>query len=76
MPIERAVPATWSFAISMSSVLRSFSLVFAISSIWSIVTEATTSRPARCAPLATPAAWRNSTGVGGVFKMNEKDRSS
>ena len=32
--------------------------------------------PGATAPLSTPAAWRRSTGVGGVFRMNVNDRSS
>src|SRR3954454_15228284 len=36
----------------------------------------TTSRPVTLAPFSRPAAWRRSTGVGGVLRMNVNVRSS
>ena len=40
------------------------------------MTFATVSRRGVDEPLSMPAAWRNSTGVGGVFVMNVNERSS
>src|ERR1700677_3965890 len=76
IPIERAVPSTWRLADSMSAVLRSGSLMVAISSTWALVTVPTCSRPDVEAPFSNPAAWRSRAGVGGVLRMNEKVRSS
>src|SRR4051794_24767399 len=77
MPMLRAVPATCFFAASRSLALRSGILVLAISSTWAFVTVPTTpSRPGVIAPLSIPAAWRSSTGVGGVLRMNVNERSS
>ena len=76
MPIERAVPATWSLAASRSLALRSGILILAISSTWAIVTEPTTPGPAAGWPFSSPAAWRISTGVGGVLRTNVNVRSS
>jgi len=70
-PSNERCTATWSFAISMSSVLRSFSLASGSLRSGPIVTEATDFTAREVRALATAAAaWRNSTGVGGVFKMN------
>ncbi len=41
MPIDRAVPATWAIAPSMSMALRSGILVSAILRTWARVTEPT-----------------------------------
>src|SRR6476619_65300 len=76
MPIERAVPATCFFAASKSFALRSGIFVFAISATCASVTVPAPSRPGAIDPLAMPAAWRRSTGVGGVLRMNVKLRSS
>src|SRR5262245_13741588 len=76
MPIERAVPATWSLAASRSLALRSGILTLAISSIWASVTEPASSRPAVFAPFSRPAASRSRTEVGGVFRMKVNERSS
>src|SRR3990170_4057096 len=76
MPMERAVPATWAMAPSGSMALRSGIFVSAILRSWSRVTDPTFSRRGLAAPLSTPAAWRNSTGVGGVLVMKVNDRSS
>src|SRR6266513_2227237 len=77
MPMLRAVPATCFLAASRSLALRSGIFVLAISATCASVTLPTVpSRPGVIAPLSTPAAWRRSTGVGGVFKMNVNDRSS
>jgi hypothetical protein len=50
--------------------------VEAISAIWASVTVPAPSRPGVCEPFSIPAAWRSSTGVGGVLRMNVKLRSS
>ena len=76
MPIERAVPAICAIAPSMSTAFRSGIFVSAISRTWSLVTLATVSRRGAAAPLSMPAAWRNSTGVGGVLVTNVNERSS
>src|SRR5215831_14266249 len=46
-----------------------------MSATWASVTVAATVRPGAADPLSTPAAWRSSTGVGGVFNTNVNDRS-
>ena len=61
---------------SRSSVLRSGSLILAMSASWASVTVPTCSRPGVADPLSRPAAWRSSTGVGGVFRTKVKLRSS
>src|SRR5205807_278683 len=76
IPIDRAVPATCFLAASMSSVLRSGSLVRAISVTCASVIVATTSRPGVWDALSSLAAARRSTGVGGVFVTNVNERSS
>ena len=60
----------------MSLALRSGILILAISSTWAIVTEPTMSLPGRWLALSSPAAWRSSTGVGGVLRMKVNVRSS
>src|ERR1039458_10143327 len=76
IPIERAVPATCRLADSMSAVLRSGSLMVAISSTWALVTEPACSRPDVAAPFWLPAAWRRSAGVGGGLGMDVKGRAA
>ncbi len=56
MPIERAVPATWSLADARSLALRSGSLISAISVTWASVIEPAVSRPGLVAALSNPAA--------------------
>ena len=48
----------------------------AVSVTWASVTVPAASRPGVVDPLATPAAARSSTGVGGVLMTKVKDRSS
>src|SRR5207302_844307 len=76
IPMLRAVPATCFLAASRSLALRSGILVLAISATWASVTVPAPSRPGVIEPLSTPAAWRSSTGVGGVLRMNVNERSS
>src|SRR5581483_8018310 len=75
-PIERAVPAIWRFAASRSFALRSGIFVFAISASCASVTVPAPARPGVTEPFSMPAAWRSSTGVGGVFRMKLNVRSS
>jgi hypothetical protein len=51
-------------------------LILAISSTWASVTLPATSLPGSAAALSSPAASRNSTGVGGVLRMKVNERSS
>ena len=60
---------------SMLSVLRSTSLVCAISRTWSRVTLPILSLWGIAEAFAMPAARLSSTAAGGVFTMNVKDRS-
>ena len=76
MPIERAVPATWAMAPSMSMALRSGIFVSATLRSWSLVIEPTFVVRGLAEPFSRPAAWRSRTGVGGVYVMNVNDRSS
>src|ERR1019366_1586676 len=76
MPIERAVPATWRLAASMSSVLRSGSFTVAFWVIWASVIDPACSRPAAVAPLSMPTASLMRDGVGGVLSTKENERSS
>ena len=64
-----------SLAASRSLALRSAILILAISVTWSSVTVPAGSWPDRVDPFSTPAAWRSSTGVGGVLVTKEKVRS-
>jgi hypothetical protein len=41
-----------------------------------LLIEPTVSRPGFTAALSSPAAWRISTGVGGVLRTNVNERSS
>ena len=63
-------------AASMLSVLRSGSLSRAISSTSFRVTVPTLALFGSAEPLAILAARLSSTGAGGVFVMNEYDRST
>src|ERR1700751_4980685 len=76
MPIERAVPAMIFSAASIVLALRSGLLVVAISRTWAAVSLPTLFVCGSLLPLSTPAAFLISSGAGGVFVMNEKDRSS
>ena len=60
----------------MSMAFTSGIFVSAISRNCALVTLATVSRRGVDEPFSIPAAWRNSTGVGGVLVMNVNDRSS
>ena len=60
----------------MSSVLRSGSLVSAISVTWASVMLPATSRPGFSLALSSPAAWRTKNEVGGVLVTKENVRSS
>src|SRR5215472_19257302 len=71
----RAVPITVRIADSRLVVLRSTSLVFAISSTCFFVTFPTLLRFGSAEPFAIPAARSSSTDAGGVFKMNVNVRS-
>ena len=75
MPDERAVPSMMRQACSRFRALRSFILMFAISSTWARVTVPTTSVPTSPAPFSTPAAFLSSTAAGGDFRMKSKERS-
>jgi hypothetical protein len=76
MPIDRAVPATWAMAPSMSMALRSGIFVSAIFWSWLLVIDPTLVVRGLAEPFSRPAAWRSSTGVGGVLVMKVNDRSS
>src|SRR5688572_26432978 len=76
MPIDRAVPATWSLAASMSLALRSGSFTLAISSICAWVMVPADALPGVWLPFSRPMASRMSTAVGGVFVTKVNDRSS
>src|SRR3954468_1167179 len=76
MPMDLAVPATWAMAPSRSIALRSGIFCSAISRTCAFDTEPTISRFGAIEPFSSPAALRSSTGVGGVFVMNVKLRSS
>merc|ERR1719291_215412 len=79
IPMFLAVPATVFIADCTLLVLRSGSLIFAISSTCSLVMVPTRTPPRPKGvplPLATPAAFFSSSEVGGVLRMNEKLRSS
>src|SRR5206468_13041101 len=56
IPMDRAVPRTWSFAASMSLALRSGILIRAISSSWVALIVPARVRPAVWDPFSTPAA--------------------
>src|SRR5713226_5105387 len=75
MPMLRAVPSTVRMADSIESVLRSTSLVWAISLTWARVTLPILSLCGTAEALAMPAARFSSTAAGGVFTTNVKDRS-
>src|SRR5699024_6667254 len=76
MPIERAVPATILDAASMLFALRSAILSSAISRTWSAERCPTLSVCGVAEPDLTPAAFLMSSAAGGVFVMNENERSS
>ncbi len=75
MPMLRAVPSTVRMAESMESVLRSTSLVCAISRTWARVTLPILSLCGTAEALAIPAARLSSTAAGGVFTTKVNDRS-
>src|SRR5262245_12663900 len=75
MPMLRAVPSTMRIAASMLVVLRSTSLVCAISRTCCFVTRPILSLCGTAEPFAMPAARLSSTAAGGVLTMNVKDRS-
>src|SRR5215831_15162453 len=74
-PIDRAVPATVLIAACSESQLRSGILVRAISSTCFAVTVPTLLLFGSADPFAIFAARFNSTAAGGVFVMNEYERS-
>src|SRR5262249_39923742 len=74
-PIERAVPRTERIADSTDSQFRSGSFSLAISATCFAVTVPTLSLFGTPDPLAMFAARLSSTAAGGVFVMNEYDRS-
>src|SRR5690606_128120 len=76
MPIDRAVPATIFDAVSTSLALRSAILSSAISRTWSAERCPTLSVCGVAEPDLTPAAFLMSSAAGGVFVMNENERSS
>src|SRR5580693_3411521 len=76
MPIDRAVPAMIFDAASIVLAFRSGILAWAISRTWAEVSEPTFVLCGSALPLSTPAAFLISSGAGGVFVMNVKDRSS
>src|SRR5262245_25126014 len=75
MPMLRAVPSTMRIAASMLVVLRSTSLVCAISRTCCFVTLPILSLCGTAEAFAMPAARLSSTAAGGVLTMNVKDRS-
>src|SRR5499427_1880416 len=75
MPMLRAVPSTVRMADSMESVLRSTSLVCAISRTWARVTLPILSLCGTADAFAIPAARLSSTAAGGVFTTKVNDRS-
>ena len=74
--MDRAVPATDRTADSSESVFRSGSLVFAISSTCFFVTVPTLFLFGSADHFARFAARFNRIDAGGVFVMNEYDRSA
>src|SRR5215470_7369582 len=75
MPMLRAVPSMIRIAESIESVLRSTSLVCAMSRTCCRVTLPILSLCGTADSFAIPAARLSSTAAGGVFTMNVKDRS-
>ena len=75
-PMLRAVPRTCCLAASRSLALRSGILRLATSSMSFSLTEPATSLPGFEAAFSILAFSRNNTGVGGVFNLNSKERSS
>jgi len=75
MPMLRAVPSMIRIAESIESVLRSTSLVCAISRTCCDVTLPILSLWGTAEAFAMPAARLSSTAAGGVFTMNVNDRS-
>src|SRR5262249_10593321 len=75
MPMLRAVPSMIRIAESIESVLRSTSLVCAMSRTCCRVTLPILSLCGTAEAFAIPAARLSSTAAGGVFTMNVKDRS-
>src|SRR5262252_7531826 len=71
-----AVPSIVRIAEARDVVLRSGSLVRAISSICFRVIRPTRSRLGLADPLSTPAAFLSKSAAGGVLVMNVKDRSA
>src|SRR5207244_11429351 len=71
----RAVPITVRIADSRLVVLRSTSLILAISSTCFLVTLPTLLRFGSAEPLAMLAARLSRTEAGGVFKVKVKERS-
>src|SRR3954451_19413518 len=76
MPIERAVPATWSLADSRSLAFRSGILILAMSSSLAFEIVPATALPGVDEPLSMPMASRMRTAVGGVFVTKVNERSS
>ena len=75
MPMLRAVPSTIRIAASIEAVLRSTSLVWAISRTCCLVTLPILSLCGIAEALAMPAARLSSTAAGGVFTTKVKERS-
>src|SRR6266542_6788344 len=75
MPMLRAVPSTVRMAASMESVLRSTSLVWAISRTCARVTLPILSLCGTAEALAMPAARLSRIAAGGVLTTKVKDRS-
>mmetsp|Transcript_4485 Transcript_4485/g.11502 ORF Transcript_4485/g.11502 Transcript_4485/m.11502 type:complete len:225 (+) Transcript_4485:86-760(+) len=75
-PMFLAVPATIFIAASMLLVLRSGSLIFAISSSCAVVMEPTFVRSGVAEPFVMPAYLVRSVDAGGVLRMNVNERSS
>src|SRR4029079_8540328 len=76
IPMDRAVPSTCFIAASIEFAFRSAIFVSAIWRTWSRDTRPTVSFFVAPAPLSMPAALRRRSAAGGVFRMNENERSS
>src|SRR4249920_2872235 len=75
IPMDRAVPSTDLTAAARSTVFRSTSLSLAISSTCFFVTLPTFVLFGTPEPFSSFAAFLSRTEAGGVFVMNEYDRS-
>src|SRR4030042_839765 len=76
IPMLRAVPWTMRVAFSRSAVLRSLILILAISRTFSADSLPTLVVPGVPLPFSTTNAFLNRSVVGGVFMVNENERSS